>query len=225
MQEYRDRSKSAKWFENCEQELLVIGAGGISSWLTLLLSRLNCPITIYDGDSIDQTNIGGQLYKPSDINNLKVVSLQNTVRDYSNLDIDVIPEMYTKDSPTSNIILTGLDNMKARRIVFDNWKASLGEFDKAVLIDGRLNAEQYQIITVTPDRIDEYENEYLFDDSEVADEGLCTYKQTSFAAAMIAGEMTSQYLNWVVKNYTDDFANCPFFIERNLIIRHDSYKY
>ena len=66
-----------------------------------------------------------------------------------------------------------------------------------IFIDGRLLMEQMQIFCVRGDKpndIKRYEEEFLFDDSEV-DDDLCTAKQTTHSAAMIAGFMTGFLTN------------------------------
>lgn len=53
-----------------------------------------------------------------------------------------------------------------------------------------------------------YENEWLFDDTE-AEETLCSYKQTSFCANMIASVMVNLFVNFIANQ-------CEPLIEREL---------
>lgn len=48
--------------------ILVGGAGAIGSWLTLYLARQDAKLYVYDFDTIDLTNMGGQLYNSSSLN-------------------------------------------------------------------------------------------------------------------------------------------------------------
>ena len=101
-------------------------------------------------------------------------------------------------------VFSAFDNMKARKDMFEAWKAYLEEWksdggsDTPVFIDGRLTMEQLQIFCVTPDKISEYEA-HLFDDSEVPD-APCTLKQTSHSAAMIASHMVAFFTNHIANN-------------------------
>lgn len=60
----QDRFKDAKWF-GYPTEIVLGGAGGIGSWVALLLSRLQYRTIIYDFDVIESQNIGTQFYKKS----------------------------------------------------------------------------------------------------------------------------------------------------------------
>ena len=84
----RSRFSDAPWMKNIQEHIVVIGgAGGIGSWLTLLLSRMGSEIVVYDFDKIEEHNIGGQWFKKEDIGNTKVNALRNNIRNFSNIDI------------------------------------------------------------------------------------------------------------------------------------------
>jgi hypothetical protein len=99
-------------------------------------------------------------------------------------------------------MICGFDNMEARRIFFRTWKrqliveeASPREF---LFIDGRLSAEEFQIFCIRGDDVKNqqlYESEYLFADEE-AEPTICSYKQTSFAACMIASFIVNLFVNF-----------------------------
>ena len=102
------------------------------------------------------------------------------------------------NSKVSYNCFSAFDNMKARKEVFMAWKSKIdklpqNEAYKAIFIDGRLEAEFFQIYCVTPSRIKRYE-ETLFEDADVA-ETACSVKQTSHVAAMIGSFMTTFFTN------------------------------
>ena len=73
------------------------------------------------------------------------------------------------------------------------------ERGKCLYEDGRLSAEYLQIFCLRGDDtyfIEKYRTEQLFSDSE-ADGTVCSYKQTSFMANMIASLMTNLFVNFV----------------------------
>lgn len=103
--------------------------------------------------------------------------------------------------------ITGLDNMASRSLVYYKW---LGEIKKTpwvrdtpvLLLDARLSAETWQVLCITSDNKkaqEEYESKWLFSDEE-ADEGVCSYKQTAFAAQMCASFVTNLYVNFCTNN-------------------------
>jgi hypothetical protein len=209
------RFKDAPWFNNSGQEenVLIGGAGGISSWLTLLLTRAGFVPIVYDFDIYEIHNMGGQLCKTSDIGKPKVIALQDTVKLLCGQEIYAFNEKYTSETMTGKYVFAGFDNMEARRVMFESWEAEYGNDPEALFIDGRLLAEQIQIYCVTSGDKDVYKADALFLDSEV-EEAPCTMKQTSHIAAMIASFMTAFFTNHMsnVKTKTQD-RNVPYYYE------------
>lgn len=200
------RVKGANWFPLLyKKDVMVLGQGGIGSWTTLLLSRIGCTLHVFDMDTFEDHNMTGQLVPYDSIGLNKALAMKKVVNNFSpSCSIMHYPERYTQDSFSNSIMICGFDNMKARRVAFDNWKNilyGLSEKDRANCFfqDGRLLAEQLQIFNISGndyDKIDKYENEYLFKDEEV-EEAECTFKQTSHCAAMIASHMVGFLTNWV----------------------------
>ena len=110
--------------------------------------------------------------------------------------------MYRSSKGASEVMICGFDNMEARKTFFNNWlkyRNSVPEEqrNRFLYIDGRMAAEYFQVYCVqgNDDRaIHLYENS-LFNDNE-ADEVICSYKQTSFAAGMIGAIITNLYVNF-----------------------------
>ena len=228
---HSSRFKDAPWFPKEETAIIVGGAGGIGSWLSLLLSRAGFYPIVYDYDRLEEHNLAGQLYTKLDAENntLKVDALKGLCKNFADTDITVMNERYTKDSMSHHYVMSAFDNMQARKDMFNAWceyveewratvehEKDLNPEDKfgeiPIFIDGRLTAEQMQIFCVTPDKIEAYK-EYLFDDSEVED-APCTMKQTSHSAAMIASHMVGFFTNHMTNNAEEDSVRAvPFMWE------------
>lgn len=188
------------WFKQTEDCYAFIGgAGGIGSWLSLFLSRTGISIRVQDFDTVETRNLGGQLYSRKDIGKRKVSALHEIL-------VTFCPEKYPSMSTEIVDANTGVpkfafsafDNMRARKDMFEAWKnnfRNLSETEKneAIFIDGRLEAEFFQIYCVTQDRISQYE-ETLVNDDQIPDTA-CSVKQTSHVAAMIGSFMTSFFTN------------------------------
>ena len=228
---HSSRFKDAPWFPKEETNVIVGGAGGIGSWLTLMLSRAGFYPVVYDFDVLEGHNLAGQLYTKSDAEAmvLKVDALKGLCKQFADTDITVMNERYTKESMSHNYVFSAFDNMQARKDMFAAWKEYVKEWEdfkgiadaahipniplsEPIFIDGRLTAEQMQIFCVTPDLIAEYEK-HLFDDTEVQD-APCTMKQTSHSAAMIASHMVGFFTNHMTNNAVKDKdRTVPFFWE------------
>lgn len=212
----QSRFRDAAWFskvENLAIPIVIGGAGGIGSWLTLFLSRVLSPTTfiyLYDHDTVEEINMAGQLYSTQDIGRYKVDAINLMTIHYSGYrSINPHKEKYVKGSLASPIMFSAFDNMEARKAMFENWKLEAENFaSDAIFIDGRLLAEQLQVFFVTPKTAKLYEDVYLFDDSEVDDTN-CSYKQTTHFAATIAAKMVQGFTNWLSK----DIAELPFYYE------------
>lgn len=213
------RFKGAIWFDYLlDRDIIVGGAGGIGSWTSLLLSRLGCHIYIYDMDSFDESNMGGQLVRGSDITKEKTSVAIELAKEFSRHDSIEAMGKFEENSEYNPIMISCFDNMEARRNMFNVWKNCISDDDRndAIFIDGRLNSEQYQIYCIKgdmPEHIGKYEKDALFDDSEVEDAD-CTFKQTSHTAAGIASHMIGFLTNFAA-NKTDNSENfmIPYYYE------------
>ena len=231
---HSSRFKDAPWFPKEETAIIVGGAGGIGSWLSLLLSRAGFYPIVYDYDRLEEHNLAGQLYTKLDAENnvLKVDALKGLCKNFADTDITVMNERYAKDSMSHHYVMSAFDNMQARKDMFEAWKEYVKEWQEyqavvdgsnekdetalssfvPLFIDGRLTAEQMQIFCITPDKIEAYK-EHLFDDSEVED-APCTMKQTSHSAAMIASHMVGFFTNHMTNNAEKDTTRAlPFLWE------------
>ena len=214
------RFSSASWFEEVQKQIIIIGGqGGISSWVTLLLSRMR-PSAIYtfDMDVVEEVNLAGQMYSTEHIGMFKCDSVIDTVKKFSNYgSVFGINEPYTEESMATKIMICGFDNMMARKVFYNNWKSfvqNLPEEERksCLFIDGRLAAETLQILCITGDAtwdMAEYENKFLFSDSE-AISNVCSYKQTAFTANIIAGLMCNLFINFCA-NLVGGCRTIPFF--------------
>lgn len=73
------------------------------------------------------------------------------------------------------------------------------ERGEMLFIDGRLAAEEFQVFAIQGNdtrAMREYRSKWLFSDA-VADETICSYKQTTFMANMIASVMVNLFVNFV----------------------------
>lgn len=217
--ESSSRFSSAIWFNKIgEQTVVLAGLGGIGSYVAFLLGRLKVArLIIYDDDIVDETNLSGQLYDTNAVGNGKAISICRILRNFSSYYSTLTySERFGRDSIVTDIMICGFDNILARRVFYDKWKTHvnvLTEERKAncLFIDGRLAAEEFQVFCIKGTDtylMEKYERDWLFDDKE-AEEILCSYKQTSFCANMIASVMVNLFVNFIANK-------CEPLIEREL---------
>ena len=175
---------------------------------------------MYDPDNVEMVNMSGQLHAHSFCGDTKINSMQEILHSIGYYyRATGHTRRYNSDSRKGDIMICGFDNMEARKIFFNNWMRHVfsdSNPERCLYIDGRLSAESYQIFAIRGDdhrAIEEYKTKWLFDDSE-AEETICSYKQTSFMAAMIASNMVNIYVNHMA-NLCDPIIprDVPFFIE------------
>ena len=217
--EATSRFSSAIWYENIQKKTVILaGVGGIGSYVGFLLARMKpASMFIYDDDIVEAVNMSGQLYGQSDLGRPKVSALAEMIRNYAGYSsVFAISERFTNESEASDIMICGFDNMAARKLFFNKWLSHVQskpeeERKDCLFIDGRLAAEEFQVWCIKGDdeyNINRYNNEYLFSDAE-ADETICSYKQTTFCANMIASYMVNLFVNFCANQ-------CEPLIDRDL---------
>ena len=222
--EATSRFSSAIWYENIQKKTVILaGVGGIGSYVGFLLARMKpASMFIYDDDIVEAVNMSGQLYSQSDLGRFKVSALANMIKNYAGYSsVFAISERFTNESEASDIMICGFDNMAARRLFFNKWVNHVQskpeeERKNCLFIDGRLAAEEFQVLCIKGDdeyNINRYSNEYLFSDAE-ADETICSYKQTTFCANMIASYMVNLFVNFCA-NEVGAYRDLPFLTTYN----------
>lgn len=208
--ETKSRFKDAIWAnednmsKNNFKYIVIGGAGGIGSWCSLFLARIGFIPYVYDFDTIENSNIGGQFFKINQIGTPKTSALYENIQSFSGRNINPKYEKYTsKNGYVSTIMISAFDNMEARKTMFERFK--LNPSDKNCLfVDGRLSLETMQIFCVrnTQEDIEKYEK-YLYTEEEVPAD-VCSMKQSTHTAAMIASHMVGFLTNHVTNVYEDN---------------------
>lgn len=209
--ETTSRFSTAKWYDKIQEvHAMVAGIGGIGSHVTFLLSRLGINgITIIDNDTVDATNLSGQLYSHNNIGESKVLALHKLVMQLSRYHrTNCFNSLYTSSSHTNDIMICGFDNMDARKTYYQNWLRHVSRSTnskKCLFIDGRLAAEELQVFCING--ADDYhkkvyEDNWLFSSLE-AEQTICSYKQTTHCATMIGSIIVNLFVNHIY-NLTED---------------------
>lgn len=223
--ETTSRFSGAIWYEEIQKQTVTLaGVGGIGSYVGFLLSRLKPDrLIIYDPDRVETVNMSGQLYGQTDVGCYKCAALADMVMNYANYcNIVALDQRFEDGSDATDIMICGFDNMTARRTFYEKWKQRVLSYPagsdnrkKCLFIDGRLAAEEFQVLSIQGDderAMAAYEDKWLFSDAE-AEETICSYKQTTFMANMIASVMVNVFVNFIANQCGPIIdRDVPFFI-------------
>ena len=194
------RFSSSDWYEAIKRyngSVNIIGAGGIGSWAAILVARLGLRVHIYDSDRIELVNMAGQLFRKGQIGQRKSTATCNNVHSFTDISAHAY-DFYTESSLAYPITIVGTDSMRSRKLAYRTWKKSWESRMNpySIFIDARLAAEEFEVIAIrTREDMEVYESRLLFSDEEATAE-VCSYKQTSFAAAMIGGTIANILANF-----------------------------
>jgi predicted nucleotidyltransferase len=122
--------------------LLLIGAGGVGSWIVefLLRSNINVSIRVADGDEVEEKNLLYTAYREEDVGKNKAKVLEDrysgkvvAYTNYINNELELKSLLITE-----SLVIVATDNLKTRKMVYENC-------DK--WIDVRATDSDYQIFT------------------------------------------------------------------------------
>lgn len=169
----------------------IFGCGSIGSHLAFTLAKTGFTnITVYDFDEVDEANIYPQMFKPSQIGKLKTESIKETIKEFTNIDIEIVNEKITEQTeiPMQNdaYYVLAFDSLEARKLVYAKLK------DLPIkLLDARIGSFNFRIYFITCDKkehIDFYEKTFK---GEVSD--------------LPCGEKSMNYINEYVVSMITNF--------------------
>jgi sulfur carrier protein ThiS adenylyltransferase len=171
-----------------EASVTLIGAGGIGSPTALALAKMGIgELHIYDGDSIEPHNLPNQLYMIEDDGELKVNALRKNLLNYVNSCRIFTHEEHYDGQPLKGIVISAVDNMEARSMIFSNVKKHKPDF----YIEGRMGAEMMRIYSVNPREDTLWYEKTLYSDGD-AMELPCTAQSIMYNVFVIGGLIASQ---------------------------------
>lgn len=181
--------------------ITVIGAGAIGSFTVLALSKMGFHnIDVWDFDEVSDANMSCQWFRIKDIGKPKVIALRDLIAEFTGLPLEVHEDRYEGQEVLSGIVISSVDSMKAREVI---WKAVKGYSGVTHLIDPRMAAEYALSFVMNPHDekdIKAYETTLYSDENAV--EERCTAKATMYTAALLAG--------YVAKHVKDIVTGTPY---------------
>ena len=174
----------------CHEQITIIGAGATGSFTALALAKMGFDnILIYDEDSVEEHNFPNQLFPISHLGNNKAQAVEEIVKEYTEVKICSVPKYYEKQK-LKGIVVSALDSMKGRKLIYDNALAS-GEVK--LLIDPRCGAEVFKIYTIDMGLKSEQEvyEKTLHTDGE-ADPVPCTARAIIYSVLVVSAYVAKQ---------------------------------
>lgn len=231
IEEATSRFSGAEWFDALQQVAVTIaGLGGIGSHTAFQIARTAPYVMyLYDDDRVEEGNMSGQMYGRDNVGGFKTQAMYKILKQFTSCPfIRVYSEKFAYDSPPTDIMICGFDNMAARREFFNVWKWRVNTAEdksKCLYIDGRLSFDTLQVLCIQGTdsyNMQRYEEEFLFSDSE-ADATICSMKQTTYLACMIASIISNLFINFVANSTKPALPyDLPFFTQydaQNMIFK------
>ncbi len=202
--ETHQRFKDADFY-NPDLSVVILGQGGIGSFLTHVLCRQGYEMYLYDMDIVEVHNIGSQLYNLKHIGRNKAEVAVEYCKEFGN-NRAVSMGRFEQDSPIDNIVFACFDNMAGRKLAFEKWleyqlsktpeHRAANPNEVNVFMDMRMSAESWQVYLVKSKSDAERYKETLFDDADLPDLP-CNYKATCQTGMGVSSYTASLFLNHV----------------------------
>ena len=167
----------------------ILGCGAIGSSAAIQLARMGAEnFALYDGDIVEQPNVGVSQYNMKDVGKTKVECLYhhiiNITEKRQNIDkyFGIFPRVteWMPMSETNDIVILGFDNMKSRLDAVTH--ISNNSVKPFAIIDGRMGAEHYQQYIIPRPSLKDYLKTWYPDQD--SDPEPCTMKATSYCSNM-----------------------------------------
>ena len=182
----------------------ILGCGAIGSSAAIQLARMGAEnFSLYDGDTVEEANIGVSQYNIKDIGKDKVDSLYHHIVNITGNKetVDIYFGNFPRDndyqpmSQSNDIVILGFDNMVARLAAVTD--ITNHKYKPFAIIDGRMGAEHYQQYILCKPTLKEYLKTW-YPDSD-SDPEPCTMKATSYCSNMSGSFICNavrKIINW-----------------------------
>ena len=171
-----------------DQNITVVGAGAIGSWVVLSLAKMGfSSITVFDDDEVTIENMNCQFFPHKAIGEKKVESLAKLTKLFADMEIQTFDVRYVPGNRPLGIVISAVDSMEARRMIWEDHKDGGGA---DYIIDPRMGAETSLMYVMNPNNpkdITAYEKTLYTDENAVQER--CTAKSTIYTANLLAGQV------------------------------------
>ena len=136
---------------NRQRKIMIIGAGGIGSYLVQFLNQINTHrknrglynITVFDGDTVDIKNLGYQAYDESDVGEKKVECISGEYVNAQPFNVLLDKQLHGYD-----LVVCCADNLAVRRLLY---RQGFGSDAKLKWLDLRSTGRNAALISYKTD--------------------------------------------------------------------------
>lgn len=178
--------------------IMVIGAGGVGSWVTLALAKMGCQdIAVVDNDVVEEKNVPSQIYTLEQVGKPKVEALREIVEMFTAVKISVsdrkFPDVSNYELLPEAVIVT-VDSLQERRKIWVHFfpEGELIPDRLHAYIDVRMGGDLMKIFTINPKQLHLAQKyaKRLFNEEVKPDQQPCTARSivynTLFCGAIVA---------------------------------------
>jgi len=199
------------------KQVCLVGTGSVGSFTALALAKMGVKLTkVYDNDIIEPHNIPNQFFRLKDVKKKKTSAIKELVKDFSGIEIKTGGLVTFNTAFSEEIIISAVDSMNARKIIWEQVKESKPEF----YIDSRMGGKVFSLFTVNmnaPKEIEVYEKS-LVDDSVTA-QIPCTEKTIIFNVLGLASFICNQISK--ICNVEELINEIHFDYENYVVVKND----
>jgi|TARA_B100001939_G_C16920523_1_gene609105 molybdopterin/thiamine biosynthesis adenylyltransferase len=140
------------------RRIMIIGAGGIGSFLTEFLQRLGYRITLWDDDGVERKNIGYQNFNVRDIGENKATTMAEKIYDTSfrgKVHDEPYKVLTAKQLTGYHLVVCCADNLAVRRLLYQQ---GFGDDAKLKWLDLRAQGRNAALISykIDPNLMDAF---------------------------------------------------------------------
>jgi hypothetical protein len=181
----------------------IIGCGSIGSFVAETLAKMGFQtFHLYDGDTVEDVNIGCQRFGTEHVGMTKVEALKDIIIKTSPVQVENVHANFGFVTPDTRLppitTIVGVDNMAARNLV---WKKLKGK--SPLILDGRIGGQIVRVFSAMNEYSSiEYYEKYLYTDEESV-ELPCTQRNVCYVANMVQSIIGRMLRNFLEKGVTE----------------------
>jgi molybdopterin/thiamine biosynthesis adenylyltransferase len=166
--------------------ILIVGVGGIGSWVAEGLARLGISqMTLVDPDTIEAHNLPTQRYHEKAVGGYKALEMARSLSYFPCEFTPIIAKFVPHLVKGFDIVISAVDNMATRKEIYDACVA----YNIPFFVDGRIGRTSIGVHTVTAHPASrKFYEEFLFTDDQAQDTG-CTERAIIDVAFLVSGLM------------------------------------